>query len=177
MHLASFVFICLSFYYASADSAQPDAAIAGTHPETVSMNCSKSYLPLSPWEIAQMRSKGNLDKNQLAKLSRDPVEVVCQNGSAENNGAMCDFKTCSGGPAVCDTCYPVAIKDGKLVKTSENSVNKVECGKNYFLNSKKDHNVCTTEKNIMYSCTGECKGSIECQSCVNLDDPAYKNTH
>ena len=41
---------------------------------------------------------------------------------------------------VCHTCYQVVMKEGKLVKTSEASVEKVECAKGYFLGTKSNHN-------------------------------------
>ncbi|EFP82367.2 hypothetical protein PGTUg99_015943 [Puccinia graminis f. sp. tritici] len=169
MHLASFIILSLSFYYAQADS---NTSMSG--PQLKPMQCTNIYLTLSERDIAEMQSKGGLNPSQQAKLSTNPVEAVCKSSAAGDNGGLCDFKTCSGKPAVCGTCYPVTMKEGKLVRTSETSVEKVECGKNYFLKTEKDHNVCTAYDNKMYSCTGECKASIECQSCVGLDDPAFK---
>ncbi|KAH9448316.1 hypothetical protein MJO28_011861 [Puccinia striiformis f. sp. tritici] len=176
MHLASLVLLSLSVTFAQADSAQPNAAMAGPQPKLVAMKCDNIYLPLSPFDIAEMQSKGSIDPSQRAKLSKDPAEAVCKGSAAGNKGGMCDFKTCSGKPAVCGTCFPVTMKEGKLVKSSETSVEKVECGKNYFLKTEKDHNVCTASDNKMYSCTGECTASIECQSCVSMDDPAFQKT-
>ncbi|OAV97398.1 hypothetical protein PTTG_11654 [Puccinia triticina 1-1 BBBD Race 1] len=174
MHLVSFVILSLSFYRAQADSAQSNASMSASQPKVSPMQCGNIFLPLSPVDIAEMQSKGGLSASERAKLSKDPVEAVCKSTATGTDGGICDFKSCSGKPAVCGTCYPVTMKEGKLVKTSETSVASVECGKNYFLKTEKDHNICTAYDNKMYSCTGECKASIECQSCVRMDDPAFK---
>ncbi|KNZ63587.1 hypothetical protein VP01_1124g5 [Puccinia sorghi] len=178
MHLASFVIICLSvFNVQAADPSQPNAATSAPKPKTVAMTCDKTYLPLSKLDIAEMQTNGGLDPSQRAQFSTDIVEAVCQGGGSDkNHGGICDAKSCSGSPAVCHTCYQVTMKDGKLVKTSETSVEKVECGKGYFLNTKNDHNVCTAYDNKMYSCAAECNASIQCTKCVSVDDPALQKS-
>ncbi|KAA1123742.1 hypothetical protein PGTUg99_011583 [Puccinia graminis f. sp. tritici] len=94
MHLASFIILSLSFYYAQADS---NTSMSG--PQLKPMKCTNIYLTLSERDIAEMQSKGGLNPSQRAKLSTNPVEAVCKSSAAGDNGGLCDFKTCSGKPA------------------------------------------------------------------------------
>jgi len=169
MHLASFVIISLSLFSVQAADQSPQL-------NAVAMTCNNVYLPLSKRDIAEMQTKGGLDPSQSAKYSTEIIEAVCASGSDKKQGGICDAKSCSGSPAVCHTCYQVVMKEGKLVKTSEASVEKVECSKGYFLGTKSNHNVCTASDGKMYSCTAQCSASIQCNKCVSLDDPALQKS-